>query len=39
MTDMPPLLGKTPSLIPEDAPFSSEQRAWLNGFFSGFIAL
>ena len=38
MTDMSPL-GKTPALIPEDAPFSDEQRAWLNGFFSGFIAL
>ena len=23
-----------PSLIPEDAPFSAEQRAWLNGFFA-----
>jgi sulfite reductase (NADPH) flavoprotein alpha-component len=22
-------------LIPEDAPFSAEQRAWLNGFFAG----
>ncbi|HXW22061.1 MAG TPA: sulfite reductase subunit alpha [Rhodomicrobium sp.] len=39
MTDMSPLLGKTPALIPEDAPFSDEQRSWLNGFFSGFIAL
>ncbi len=25
-------------LIPENAPFSPEQRAWLNGFFAGFIA-
>ena len=25
-------------LIPENAPFSLEQRAWLNGFFAGFIA-
>jgi sulfite reductase (NADPH) flavoprotein alpha-component len=24
--------------IPENAPFSPEQRAWLNGFFAGFIA-
>ncbi len=39
MNDMTPILGKTPSLIPETAPFSEDQRAWLNGFFSGFIAL
>ncbi|WP_363345582.1 sulfite reductase subunit alpha [Methylocystis echinoides] len=25
-------------LIPESAPFSPEQRAWLNGFFAGFAA-
>jgi len=25
-------------LIPETAPFAPEQRAWLNGFFAGFIA-
>ena len=24
--------------IPENAPFSEEQRAWLNGFFAGFVA-
>ena len=30
----PPIL----SLIPENAPFSPEQRAWLNGFFAGFVA-
>ena len=24
-----------PSLVPETAPFSDEQRAWLNGFFAG----
>lgn len=24
--------------IPENAPFNEEQRAWLNGFFAGFIA-
>ena len=29
----PPIL----SLIPENAPFSAEQRAWLNGFFAGFV--
>ena len=39
MTDMTPILANTPSLIPASAPFSDEQRAWLNGFFSGFIAL
>jgi sulfite reductase (NADPH) flavoprotein alpha-component len=36
---MTPILAKTPSLIPPDAPFTEEQRAWLNGFFSGYIAL
>ena len=24
-------------LIPDTAPFSSEQRAWLNGFFAGLL--
>jgi sulfite reductase (NADPH) flavoprotein alpha-component len=28
-----------PSLVPETAPFSDEQRAWLNGFFAGMISL
>src|SRR5215510_5796970 len=28
-----------PSLVPENAPFSPEQRAWLNGFFAGMISL
>ena len=28
-----------PSLIPENAPFSPEQRAWLNGFFAGLVSL
>jgi sulfite reductase (NADPH) flavoprotein alpha-component len=28
-----------PSLVPETAPFSDDQRAWLNGFFAGLIAL
>ncbi|HLA20285.1 MAG TPA: sulfite reductase subunit alpha, partial [Pseudolabrys sp.] len=28
-----------PSLIPETAPFSEEQRDWLNGFFAGLISL
>src|SRR5271165_1327288 len=39
MSEMSPILAQTPSLIPETAPFSDEQRAWLNGFFSGFVAL
>jgi sulfite reductase (NADPH) flavoprotein alpha-component len=26
-------------MIPEDAPFSPAQRAWLNGFFSGLLSL
>ncbi len=29
----------TAMLIPETAPFSSEQRAWLNGFFAGMLGL
>jgi sulfite reductase (NADPH) flavoprotein alpha-component len=28
-----------PTLVPETAPFSPEQRAWLNGFFAGFVSL
>jgi sulfite reductase (NADPH) flavoprotein alpha-component len=28
-----------PSLIPESAPFSIEQRTWLNGFFAGLLSL
>jgi sulfite reductase (NADPH) flavoprotein alpha-component len=28
-----------PSLIPENAPFSSEQRAWLNGFFAAYLGI
>ena len=32
---LPPI----PPLLPESAPFSPEQRAWLNGFFAGFLAL
>jgi sulfite reductase (NADPH) flavoprotein alpha-component len=34
--NMPPPI---PSLVPETAPFSDDQRAWLNGFFAGLIAL
>ncbi len=26
-------------MIPEGAPFSPEQRAWLNGFFAGLLSL
>ncbi len=28
-----------PSLVPDTAPFSVEQRAWLNGFFAGLVSL
>ncbi len=28
-----------PSLVPDSAPFSEEQRAWLNGFFAGLVSL
>jgi sulfite reductase (NADPH) flavoprotein alpha-component len=28
-----------PSLVPETAPFSPEQRAWLNGFLAGIVSL
>ena len=34
-TTTPPI----PSLIPESAPFSPEQRTWLNGFFAGLLSL
>jgi sulfite reductase (NADPH) flavoprotein alpha-component len=27
------------ALIPESAPFTSDQRAWLNGFFAGVLSL
>ena len=35
ITPRPPI----PSLIPESAPFSVEQRTWLNGLFAGMISL
>jgi sulfite reductase (NADPH) flavoprotein alpha-component len=35
LTDQTPIL---PPLIPENAPFSPEQRAWLNGFFAGLLS-
>ena len=28
-----------PSIVPENAPFSSEQRAWLNGFFAAYLGV
>jgi sulfite reductase (NADPH) flavoprotein alpha-component len=28
-----------PSILPESAPFTAEQRTWLNGFFAGFLSL
>src|SRR6476620_3458596 len=28
-----------PALIPESAPFSTEQRAWLNGFFAAYLGV
>lgn len=28
-----------PQIVPETAPFSEEQRAWLNGFFAGLVSL
>ncbi len=37
MTYAPPL--QPPSLLPESAPFTPEQRAWLNGFFAGLISV
>ena len=34
-TTVPPI----PALIPDTAPFSTEQRTWLNGFFTGLLSL
>src|SRR5437879_2190023 len=31
--------GEGMRMIPETAPFSMEQRAWLNGFFAGVLSL
>jgi sulfite reductase (NADPH) flavoprotein alpha-component len=28
-----------PSIVPETAPFSTEQRAWLNGFFAAYLGV
>ena len=33
------VMTQVPSLIPENAPFSTEQRAWLNGFFSAYLSV
>ena len=30
--------GKVP-VVPDGAPFTSEQRSWLNGFFAGLLSL
>lgn len=35
MTVAPPIV----SLVPETAPFTDEQRSWLNGFFAGLVSL
>src|SRR5499427_5274060 len=35
MAPRPPI----PELIPESAPFTAEQRTWLNGFFAGVLSL
>jgi sulfite reductase (NADPH) flavoprotein alpha-component len=37
MTQTLPL--QIPSLLPENAPFTPAQRAWLNGFFAGYLGL
>lgn len=34
-SEAPPI----PALLPESAPFTPEQRAWLNGFFAGYLGL
>ncbi len=34
-----PMRAPMTTLLPEDAPFSPEQRAWLGGFFAGLISL
>ena len=36
MTAQTPIL---PPILPDNAPFSPEQRAWLNGFFAGLLSL
>jgi sulfite reductase (NADPH) flavoprotein alpha-component len=40
MTEMTPILPPPmQELIPESAPFSPEQRLWLNGFFAGLLSV
>jgi sulfite reductase (NADPH) flavoprotein alpha-component len=34
-----PAWATIPSILPESAPFTPEQRTWLNGFFAGFLSL
>jgi sulfite reductase (NADPH) flavoprotein alpha-component len=34
-----PPRGRLPSLMPESAPFSAEQRVWLDGLFAGLLSL
>jgi Predicted NADH:ubiquinone oxidoreductase, subunit RnfB len=34
-----PVSSPIPSLVPETAPFTDEQRAWLNWFFAGLVSL
>lgn len=34
-----PVSSPMPQLVPETAPFSDEQRSWLNGFFAGLVSL
>jgi sulfite reductase (NADPH) flavoprotein alpha-component len=34
-----PIRQPPPSVVPDSAPFTPEQRAWLNGFFAGLISL
>jgi sulfite reductase (NADPH) flavoprotein alpha-component len=34
-----PPQGPVPTLIPDNAPFSAEQRVWLNGLFAGLLSL
>jgi sulfite reductase (NADPH) flavoprotein alpha-component len=39
MNAMTPIPPEIPSLIPENAPFSADQRAWLNGFFAAYLGV
>ena len=34
-----PKMAAGQTVIPDSAPFSPEQRAWLNGFFAGLLSL